>query len=288
MSPDGRYAVVTNNGLAKPSLLRHRHRELDGQEHHRRSTTRGTASRGIPTARSSTRRARRRTTSRNSASPTASLTRARTFALPAQTGETFAGGLADQPGRPDAVRHARLRADAVGDRPRQRPGDARPSTLPAEPYTCVVSADGRMVYVSLWGGARVAGRTAADSLMPARGVRDRRASRTRWCCRRDGKRLFVACGNSASVWVFDTFSGERDRADFDEPVSRTRRRPSTPNSLALSPDGQHAARRQRRQQRRRGRRRQQRRPQLRRRLHPDRLVSDRRRSSAATASRSSC
>ena len=32
---------------------------------------------------------------------------------------------------------------------------AKTVPLPAEPYTCVVSADGRTVYVSLWGGARV-------------------------------------------------------------------------------------------------------------------------------------
>ena len=28
-------------------------------------------------------------------------------------------------------------------------------SLPAEPYTCVVSADGATLFVSLWGGARV-------------------------------------------------------------------------------------------------------------------------------------
>ncbi|HET6960398.1 MAG TPA: alkaline phosphatase family protein, partial [Vicinamibacterales bacterium] len=54
---------------------------------------------------------------------------------------------------------------------------------------------------------------------------------------RDGKRLFVACGNSASVWVFDTFSGE---AIEQISMSLTPAAPTTatPNSLALSPDGQ--------------------------------------------------
>ena len=92
---------------------------------------------------------------------------------------------------------------------------------------------------------------------------------------KDGQRLFVACGNSAAVWVFDTFS--------NEPIEQisTNLYPeapptSTPNSVALSPDGRtllvanadnnavavvdvsNAAR------------------SIRRRLHPDRLVSDRR------------
>jgi phosphoesterase family protein len=53
----------------------------------------------------------------------------------------------------------------------------------------------------------------------------------------DGRRLFVACGNSASVWVFDTFSGE---ALEQISMSLFPQAPptSTPNSLALSPDGQ--------------------------------------------------
>jgi DNA-binding beta-propeller fold protein YncE len=54
---------------------------------------------------------------------------------------------------------------------------------------------------------------------------------------RDGRRLFVACGNSGSVWVFDTFSAE---ALEQISVSLFPNAPptSTPNSLALSPDGQ--------------------------------------------------
>jgi DNA-binding beta-propeller fold protein YncE len=52
----------------------------------------------------------------------------------------------------------------------------------------------------------------------------------------DGRRLFVAAGSSAAVWVFDTFSW-----DAIEQIS-TNLYPqapptSTPNSLALSPDG---------------------------------------------------
>ena len=52
----------------------------------------------------------------------------------------------------------------------------------------------------------------------------------------DGKRLFIACGNGSSVWVYDTFSGEAiEQVSMslfpDAPLT------ATPNSLALSPDG---------------------------------------------------
>ncbi len=53
---------------------------------------------------------------------------------------------------------------------------------------------------------------------------------------KDGKRLFVACADGASVWVYDTFSGlvieQVSMSLFpDAPLT------ATPNSLALSPDG---------------------------------------------------
>ena len=52
----------------------------------------------------------------------------------------------------------------------------------------------------------------------------------------DGRRLFIACANGSSVWVYDTFSGEAiEQVSVslfpDAPLT------ATPNSLALSPDG---------------------------------------------------
>src|SRR6185295_14437595 len=51
------------------------------------------------------------------------------------------------------------------------------------------------------------------------------------------KRLFVACGSSASVWVFDTFSGEA-LEQISMSLMPAAPATATPNSLALSPDGQ--------------------------------------------------
>jgi YVTN family beta-propeller protein len=97
-----------------------------------------------------------------------------------------------------------------------------------------VSADGRIVYVSLWGGAAIHG-YLADSLTP---VAEWHAGEhpNAMVLSNDGLRLFVACGSSASVWVFDTFSGEPieqiSTSLFPEMPPT-----STPNSVSLSPDG---------------------------------------------------
>ncbi len=107
--------------------------------------------------------------------------------------------------------------------------------LPAEPYSCVVSADGRYLYISLWGGGRVQvyylpSMTLLEEYFTGEHPNALLLSR-------DGRRLFVACGNSGSVWVFDTFSGEALEA-ISMSLFPNAPPTSTPNSLALSPDGQ--------------------------------------------------
>ena len=82
----------------------------------------------------------------------------------------------------------------------------RTVSLPAEPYTCVVSADGSRVYVSLWGGSAVEVFSAASLTL----LEELPAGEhpNAMLLSADGKRLFVACGSSSAVWVFDVFSGE--------------------------------------------------------------------------------
>src|SRR5262249_22676293 len=77
----------------------------------------------------------------------------------------------------------------------------RSINLPAEPYTCVVSADGRWLFVSLWGGAKVL-IFDAWSLEP-RGEVAVGEHPNAMALTRDGKRLFVACANTNAVWVVD-------------------------------------------------------------------------------------
>ncbi len=80
------------------------------------------------------------------------LTKARTLNLPAQTGETFAGGVAiSKDGRTLYVTRVFAMTLSAIDLTSGQVTKTIP--LPAEPYTCVVSPDGASVYVSLWGGS---------------------------------------------------------------------------------------------------------------------------------------
>ncbi|MBI2833325.1 MAG: hypothetical protein HYX76_02740, partial [Acidobacteria bacterium] len=107
-------------------------------------------------------------------------------------------------------------------------------TLPlaAEPYTSVVSADGKKLYVSVWGGAKVLeidSATATVAREIAVGEHPNAMMLTR-----DG-RLFVACANTNAVWAVDLASG-RSREQISVALYPDAPAGSTPNSLAGSPD----------------------------------------------------
>jgi len=106
--------------------------------------------------------------------------------------------------------------------------------LSAEPYTCLVSSDGAAVYVSLWGGARVLV-FDAKTLEP-KGEIAVGEHPNAMAFSRDGRRLFVACANTNSVWAIDL---ERRAAAEQISVALYPGAPagSTPNALDVSPDG---------------------------------------------------
>src|SRR6202162_4276997 len=106
--------------------------------------------------------------------------------------------------------------------------------LPAEPYTCLASPDGRTVLVSLWGGAKVLvfdAETLEQTAEIAVGEHPNAMALSP-----DGARLFVACANTNAVWVVDLPSRSAKEQILialypDAPPG------STPNGLGLSPDG---------------------------------------------------
>ena len=106
-------------------------------------------------------------------------------------------------------------------------------SLPAEPYTCLLSPDGSTLFVSLWGGGRIL-MFDARSFEPkgeiAVGEHPNAMAITR-----DGKRLFVACANTNAVWAIDV---EKRQAIEKVNVAMFPDAPpgSTPNSVSLSPD----------------------------------------------------
>jgi DNA-binding beta-propeller fold protein YncE len=162
------------------------------------------------------------------------ITRARSFALPAVSGQSFTGGVAVSPDG-KTLFATRIFAQSVSTIDLASGAVTNTVNLPAEPYSNIVSADGQKLYVSLWGGSKV-----QVYMLPSMLLLEEYATGEHpnaMVLSRDGKRLFVACGNSASVWVFDTFSGEPIEQIS---MSLTPNAPdtATPNSLSLSPDGQ--------------------------------------------------
>jgi DNA-binding beta-propeller fold protein YncE len=162
------------------------------------------------------------------------LTRKRTFALPAvDDDQSFTGGLAlSTNGK--SLFATRVFARTLSSIDVASGQVVKTVTLPAEPYTCVVSADGQTVYVSLWGGSRVQVYRAASLTLVDDLFTDEHPNAL--LLSKDGNRLFVACGNGASVWTYDT---RTDLAIEQISMSLFPEAPptSTPNSLALSPDG---------------------------------------------------
>ncbi len=82
------------------------------------------------------------------------LTPRRTIALPSVTDQSFTGGLTLS-SNGTRLFVTRVFAQTLSSIDLASGKVLTTVTLPAEPYTCVASADGQTLYVSLWGGARV-------------------------------------------------------------------------------------------------------------------------------------
>jgi DNA-binding beta-propeller fold protein YncE len=161
------------------------------------------------------------------------LTRARTLALPAMSGETFVGGLAvSRDGRTlYATRVFAMTLSAID----LTSGQVKTTIqLSAEPYTTAVSPDGKLVFVSIWGGSTVDVYNGDTLGLVTQLPTDPHPNAL--AVSNDGTRLFVACANRESVWSYDTRSFapiEQIAVGLYPSAPPT----STPNSLALSPDG---------------------------------------------------
>src|SRR3954454_17311153 len=232
VSPDGRYAVTTNNGINRPSFT-----VVDIAKWTVKSTTPlESAWYGLVWHPDGTKLYSAGAAQNNVQEFTfadGTITRARTFALPAVTGETFAGGLSiTNDGR--TLFASRVFAMTLSSIDLASGTVTRTVTLPSEPYTTLPSLDGRLVYVSMWGGASVqvyeAGSLILVDELPAGEHPNAMA------LSKDGRRLFVSCGSSAAVWVFDTFSREAIE-QISSNLYPEAPPTSTPNSVAISPDG---------------------------------------------------
>ena len=229
---DGRFAIVTNNGYAKPTLsvvdlgkltvasalpLDHAWLGLAWHPDGRRLYSSGAAALTVQELEFAGGR----------------LKAGRSIELGKPDGETFIGGIAV---RGDG---ARLYAvNVLG--PKLFAVDLasgrvlHETDLAAEPYTCALSPDGKILFVSSWGGAKVE-LFDSETLAPVAAVPVGEHPNA-LAVSQDGARLFVACANTNSVWVVDV---ENRRALEQISIALYPSSPngSTPNALGLSPDG---------------------------------------------------
>jgi DNA-binding beta-propeller fold protein YncE len=106
--------------------------------------------------------------------------------------------------------------------------------LPEEPYTCLLDRDEKTLFVSLWGGAKVALLDSETLDIVAEipvGEHPNAMSLSR-----DGARLFVACANTNSVWAIDV-AARKAQEQISVAMFPNAPEGATPNGLGISPDG---------------------------------------------------
>ncbi len=105
----------------------------------------------------------------------------------------------------------------------------------ALPYFALPDAEGKRLYVSLWGKSAVA--VINLSTMAVEATWPTQSHPTESLLTKDQKTLYVACANSNNVTVLDTESG-RAIETISSALFPTAANGSTPNSVSLSPDEQ--------------------------------------------------
>lgn len=244
-SPDGRHLIITNNGYAKPTLtvvdlsrgyvasrttLEHAWLGLAWHPDGRRVFSSGAGQTTVSEFYFANARLQPGGTyalGRDTQRPMPGINR------PEPVEQSFVGGIAIAPGGQylyavhvlgEALTMLDLKSGLV----------MRTVQLGAEPYTCLVSPDGTLVYVSLWGGAKVLIFNAAT--LDKVGEVAVGEHPNAMVFSKDAARLFVACANTNAVWAVDLASrAAREQIAValfpDAPPG------STPNALGLSPDG---------------------------------------------------
>jgi DNA-binding beta-propeller fold protein YncE len=81
----------------------------------------------------------------------------------------------------------------------------RTITFDAEPYTIITTSDSKKIFVSLWGGAKVL-EIDSENFKIARTIEVGEHPNAMQFSK-DGNRLFVACGNTNSVWALNLTNG---------------------------------------------------------------------------------
>ena len=244
-SPDGNYLVITNNGYAKPTLtvvdlakgyvsskanLEHAWLGLAWHPDGRRVFSSGA---GQTTVNEFYWTPGRLATGamyalgRDTQKPLPGINR------PEPVEQSFVGGIAiSADGRYIYAVHVLGEALTMLD---VKSGLVRATVdVGAEPYTCVVSPDGKTVVVSVWGGAKVLMFDAATLEQRGEVAVGEHPNAMIWS--KDAGRLFVACANTNAVWVVD-IAAMTAKEQISVALFPNSPPGSTPNGLGISPDG---------------------------------------------------
>lgn len=137
------------------------------------------------------------------------------------------GAKGDPPSPPDGRKDPNEKKKDDGKAPVKEVG--------AFPYFCVLSPDGKKLFVSLWSRAAVGvidlEKNAVTATWPTA------EHPTEMVLSPDGKALYVACANSTKVSVLDPADGKALQTIACS-LYPTAPNGNTPNSLAITPDGQ--------------------------------------------------
>ncbi|MGE5352259.1 MAG: bifunctional YncE family protein/alkaline phosphatase family protein [Acidobacteriota bacterium] len=107
-------------------------------------------------------------------------------------------------------------------------------SLPAKPYTCLVSKKSNYVYISLWGGAGIA--LLDKNTLKVEKTIQAGSHPNDMIESQDGKYLFTSNANVNSVSIIDVEKG-REIEKVNSGLTPDAPPGSTPNGVALSPDG---------------------------------------------------
>jgi YVTN family beta-propeller protein len=241
LSPDGRYAIITNNGYAKPTLtiydlqnqyvkgrvpLDHAWLGLVWHPDGHRLYSSG-AAQNIVQELSWANDRLTKTQVIKIAEPDAR-------ASESERGKSgFVGGLAITPDG-STLFALQVLAKTLSAIDVETRTVRKKIELAAEPYTALLSPDGKTLFVSSWGGAKVL--LFNPSTLEPIGEVPVGEHPNAMTLSKDGARLFVACANTNAVWIVDlatkTAKEQISVALYpDSPAG------ATPNALGLSPDG---------------------------------------------------
>jgi len=234
-SPDGRYLIVSNDGYAKPTLA-----VVDvARMAIRQRLPLDNAWLGLvwhPDGRHLFSSGAGESTVRELGWAGGRLSAAGSLVLKRPSKESFVAGVAITPdgSRLFAVHALGEMLSAVTLTTGEEAPTVASVDLPAEGYAAVVSPDGRTLYVSLWGGAKVLAFDTAT--LEPRGEIATGEHPSAMALSKDGARLFVACANTNAVWVAD-LATRTAREQISVALHPNAPAGSTPNALGLSPDG---------------------------------------------------